>query len=333
MTKKQIEMAKAILEAAKKITSETFRIVFYEKDKTQTTTILNIMEADTKDAFIKSGKFRAAINNVVNNTIIEGTTEYSVEPVGESKAQERTKTPNKKENKMDAVKFEMEENFIINPKDVVWHKWGKHVKASPAKEAVPATEAIAKVKAVKAVKAAKAIKEVKDAEGNITQEAVAAVKAIKAVEAVKGVPAIAEQPAVPAVEESHEMYMKAKTQKIAEQVAARMEDQGLAVVSPIAKEKDFFTLSFAASDPKIIRAAFKAVKDKAGYNKDGLDAQKAADKAAKKAELDAIKAANKAEKEAKEKADAEAKEKDAGSTEDNTEKDEGAGWPDGFDKE
>lgn len=230
--------------------------------------------------------------------------------------------PSKGERKMtnDKLTYEMIENFVIGASDARFST-GSLKKAKPAVEAVEGVEAVEAVEAVKAVKAIKA---------NKTKgiEAAPAIKAVKAVAGVKGVKAVEAQPATEAVQT---VYYRAKTEEIAQQVWARMKDQGYedAFGGQIIEEKGLFNLTYKAPTIAELRAAFKKCKAKDGYNAPGLKAlaEKAkADKAAKKAEEKAKKDAEKAAEKAKEKVEP---------AEDDTPQANGdeTDWPEEFDEE
>lgn len=152
--------------------------------------------------------------------------------------------------------------------------------------------------AVKAVKAVKAKPEIRDANtGEITQEGVEAVAAVKA------------KPAVPAQPAEQKVRLVASagpdSRKVAEQIVARMRDQGFEPHGEITeKENGEHQVIYVDESDKPIRAAFKACKAKDNYNKAGLELRK---KAAAKEAAEKKKAAE--EKAAKEKAEAEAKAK------------------------
>lgn len=210
------------------------------------------------------------------------------------------------------------DDSMIVGKNATWHRWGKKTVAKAAKLAIEAVAGVKAVKAVaevKAVAGVKAVPEVKDEKGKVTTKAVVAVKAVKAVALVEAVSAIKEvkaSPAIPAKPASIEMFIKCESAEICSQLIARMKAEGINCttgVAPIADKGQKFCAGFEASDPKIIRAAFKEVKAQSGkYNVKGVAAAKA-EKDAKAEEAKAAKAKAKAEKDAKAKAekDAEAK--------------------------
>lgn len=238
-----------------------------------------------------------------------------------------SQTTKNEEKKMDTKKaFKMTENFVIDTKDMVHGKLGKQKPYSAAKPAVKAVTGVAAVEAVAAVK---------DKKGKVTAKAIAAVTAVAAIAAVA---------AKPEVLESSEIYLRCRTLEIANECAARIQDQGIAINydNMIFEEGGYqcfsFTTTAKAGDPKgtamkMWRAIVKACKVKSGYNAPGIkvaaEKVKAAaktEKAAEKAKTDAAKAAEKKE------ADAATKKKDAETpakkkTDTKVEEDAGDGWP------
>ena len=151
-------------------------------------------------------------------------------------------------------KYEMKENFLIDRQDA-------RLQMGPLKKAKAAEPAVEAKKAVK------------DEEGNVVEPAV------KAKEAVEATPAV------------QTVYLLAKSEEVANEVMARMEDMGFLPENDGQLEvmpNGEFRMRYTDETDKKIRAAFKAAKDLSGkhshYNQGGLALKKAAEKAAEKKE-------------------------------------------------
>lgn len=191
----------------------------------------------------------------------------------------------------EAKVYEIKPYFVIYPKDMTHCSLGRQTAQKDAKPATPG---------------APAVEEVKDKDGNVVTKAVAAIPATEA---------------VPEKLEASEVYVKCRSLEVAEQTIARLQAAGYAISDNalIFKAKGYYLFSFTCTAPsgspkgtamKMWRAALRDVKDKNGYNKDGLailaaqqkEAAKklaAEKKAADKKAADAAKA-KEAEKKAKE---------------------------------
>lgn len=163
---------------------------------------------------------------------------------------------NKEETMTEAKdhKYEMKENFLIDRQDA-------RLQMGPLKKAKAAEPAVEAKKAVK------------DEEGNVVEPAV------KAKEAVEATPAV------------QTVYLLAKSEEVANEVMARMEDMGFLPENDGQLEvmpNGEFRMRYTDETDKKIRAAFKAAKDLSGkhghYNQGGLALKKAAEKAAEKKE-------------------------------------------------
>lgn len=189
--------------------------------------------------------------------------ETTPNPVSEEKIMPEFETP---EN-------DMTPNFVIKTTDA-------RLSIGSLKKAKSATEAVQPIPAVKAVA------EIKDEAGNITQASVV------------GVSAVAGKAATPATPACQKVYLIANTDIIMDEVVARMADQGFA---PLEVQREYVDgdkprLCFTAETAAPIRAAFKAVKAKDGYNAPGLKIEADEKKAAAKLKADEEKAKKAAEK-------------------------------------
>lgn len=166
----------------------------------------------------------------------------------------------------------MLKNFVIGSRDA-----GLVIGSlAKAKEAKPAVKAVKEIKEVIAIAAVPEKKDPKT--GKVIQKKV---KAVKGVKGVKAAPAIPAQPATPEV---RTVILKCRTEGIAQEVIARMADQGYEMEGEVKYiGPGTFDLTYKAESDKPIRAAFKKCKSKDGYNKPGLAALAAAKKAEVKA--------------------------------------------------
>ncbi|MCP3685778.1 MAG: hypothetical protein GY861_24280 [bacterium] len=230
----------------------------------------------------------------------------------------------------------MEPKILVEKKDI---KIGKVtnlvIKSNEAR--LSGIKAIKPKKGIEAIPAVKAVPEVvgiKDPKtGKVTTKHVPAIKAKAGKEGRDAVPGFVT------------VRLLAKTREVADEVIARMKDQGYTPMSIeagksgydfAAKYKvDMASDNTATSSIKPIRAAFKKAKSPAGYNKAGLDALKATQKeelAKKKADAKAKKDAEK--KAAKDKKVAEKKTTEKKTAEKKTtEKKNGKSWPSNKDKD
>lgn len=195
-------------------------------------------------------------------------------------AVEKIESQNKPINSVKPLKMEgkkkMIENFVIGSRDATLTIGS----LSKAKEAKPAIKA---VKAVKEIIAIAPVPEKKDPKtGKVIQKKVKEIKGIKGVEASPAIPA---QPAKP---EIRTVVLKCRTEEVAQEIIARMADQGHELVGEMKHiDPGTFDLTYKAESDKPIRAAFKKCKAKDGYNKAGLDILSKKKKAAAKAKKDA----------------------------------------------
>ncbi|MCK5026320.1 MAG: hypothetical protein KAS15_07005, partial [Nanoarchaeota archaeon] len=136
----------------------------------------------------------------------------------------------------------MLKNFVIGSRDaglVI----GSLVKA---KEANPAAKAVKEVKEVIAIAAVPEKKDPKT--GKVIQKKV---KAVKGVKGVKASPAIPAQPATPEV---RTVILKCRTEGVAQEVIARMADQGYEIEVEVKHfEAGTFDLTYKAESDKLIR--------------------------------------------------------------------------------
>lgn len=154
----------------------------------------------------------------------------------------------------------MIKNFVVGSRDATL-TIGSLIKA---KAAIPAVKEVKEVKEVIAIAPVPEKKNPKT--GKVIQKKV---KGVKGVKGVKASPAIPAQSATP---EIRTVILKCKTQEIAEEIIARMADQGHKLMEEIKHiEPGTFDLFYTAESDKPIRAAFKKCKNKDGYNKAGLD--------------------------------------------------------------
>lgn len=201
----------------------------------------------------------------------------------------------------------MLKNFVIGSRDA-----GLVIGSlAKAKEAKPAVK---EVKGVKEVIAIAAVPEKKDPKtGKVIQKKV---KAVKGVKGVKAAPAIPAQPAFP---EGRTVILKCKTEGIAQEIIARMADQGYVNAGEVKHiEPGTFDLTYKAESDKPIRAAFKKCKSKDGYNQPGLDALAGSKKAEAKVKKDA---------EAEKETTISGKKKGDDSTPKEDTEDDDSGWP------